>query len=320
MGGIRRLLAVLVGAGLAVPVMAADVTGTWALRADGQAAALLEIGRDAGGRWTASRLAPERLVVSPSLRLTGLGGPLVRRELRFVKAQGERLLFELPAAAGEAAVVYEVRPVTDDVLAFAAEGAPVEPMLWRRSSGKVELFQGWDAKRSYRLDADWPSHPEMAMLFEADQAARQQPRKIDWSVVAEADKARRMRTRALLEAGELRSGEDYFRAAFVFQHGRTPDDYLLAHSLATTAAARGYRPAAWIAAATLDRYLQSIGQKQIFGTQFSTPEGQPITQEPFDRTLVPDALRIANGVAVLAEQADQARSLAEQRKQAISAK
>jgi len=34
------------------------------------------------------------------------------------------------------------------------------------------------------------------------------------------------------------------------------------------AAAKGDQGAAWIAAATLDRYLQSVRQPQIYGTQF----------------------------------------------------
>lgn len=46
------------------------------------------------------------------------------------------------------------------------------------------------------------------------------------------DAERRRRTYALLEAGQLPTGEVYRAAAFVFQRGSTPEDYLLAHSLA----------------------------------------------------------------------------------------
>jgi hypothetical protein len=123
--------------------------------------------------------------------------------------------------------------------------------------------------------------------------------------VARADEARRVRTRALLDVGQLRSGDDFFHAAFVFQHGGTADNYLLAHTFAILAAARGRPDAAWIAAATLDRYLQNIGQKQVFGTQFQTRPGQPATQEPYDPALVSDALRQALGVPNLADQESQ---------------
>ena len=55
----------------------------------------------------------------------------------------------------------------------------------------------------------------------------------------------------------------------IFQHGTKPEDYLLAHVLATAALRKGGAPLApGLVAATLDRYLQSIGQPQVFGTQF----------------------------------------------------
>lgn len=111
-----------------------------------------------------------------------------------------------------------------------------------------------------------------------------------------------MATRKLLDAGALRSGEDYYAAAHVFQHGSTPDDYLLAHSLALAALAKGKAEARWIAAATLDRYLQKIGQKQIFGTQFISAKATGPTMEPYDPDLVPDALRAALGVPERAAQ------------------
>lgn len=68
------------------------------------------------------------------------------------------------------------------------------------------------------------------------------------------------------------------------------------------AMARGRPDASWIAAATLDRYLQSIQQKQIYGTQYSIPAGMPASQEPYDRTLISDSLRAALGVAPRADQ------------------
>ena len=139
-------------------------------------------------------------------------------------------------------------------------------------------------------------------MFEADQADRGAGLSIDWSVVEPRDEARRVRVQQLLDAGTLSSGDDYFHAAFIFQHGGEPESYLKAHALAVTAVARGRPDASWIAAATLDRYLQSIGQKQIYGTQYRVPHDKPATQEPYDRTLLPDAMRTAVGVAPIAEQ------------------
>ena len=149
---------------------------------------------------------------------------------------------------------------------------------------------------------DVPSNPEMKRIFEADQAARKDIAGIDPSKLANEDAARRERTKALLDAGELKSGDDFWHAAFVFQHGLIPQDYLLAHTLATVAIARGRADATWIAAASLDRYLQKIGQPQIYGTQFRTSGGQPTTQEPYQRERVSDALRQALEVPTLKEQ------------------
>jgi hypothetical protein len=58
----------------------------------------------------------------------------------------------------------------------------------------------------------------------------------------------------------------------------------------------------WIATATLDRYLQSRGQPQIYGTQFRTNDRQPTTQDPYNRTLISDALRRELGVPVQSAQ------------------
>jgi hypothetical protein len=148
----------------------------------------------------------------------------------------------------------------------------------------------------------WPSNSEMTALFKADQAARSGTGKMDWEVVAREDAARRVRTKALLDSGALNSGDDFWHAAFVFQHGGDAESYLMAHTLATVAIARGRSDATWIAAASLDRYLQKIGQKQIYGTQYSVPEGGPATQEPYDRTLISDALRKVLGVPLQADQ------------------
>lgn len=89
--------------------------------------------------------------------------------------------------------------------------------------------------------------------------------------MAENDAARRKRAHQLMEQGMLKTGEDFHDAAFIFQHGYTPEDYLLGHVLATAAVAKGDIRSRWIAAATLDRYLMSVGQDQVFGTQFITP-------------------------------------------------
>jgi hypothetical protein len=93
---------------------------------------------------------------------------------------------------------------------------------------------------------------------------------------------------------------DFYYAAFISQHGNDPSDYLLAHTLAMAAMARGY-DAAWISAATLDRYLQKIGQAQVFGTQYQC-ESKQASQGDYRSDLVTDEVRVAMGVPKRDEQ------------------
>jgi hypothetical protein len=67
----------------------------------------------------------------------------------------------------------------------------------------------------------------------------------------------------------------------------------------------GRPDAAWIAAATFDRFLHNIGRAQIFGTQYVGEPGEPLTQGEFDAALIPDSLRRALGVPTLEQQEEQ---------------
>jgi len=115
-----------------------------------------------------------------------------------------------------------------------------------------------------------------------------------------------LEVRKLLEEGKITSGEDFSDAALIFQHGQTPEDFLFAHVLAVEALIRGGSADKWLAAATLDRYLQALNQAQIFGTQYpgdkasgNTPKPQvdphviniQRTQQPYDAKLLPDSVR-----------------------------
>ncbi|QTC92786.1 hypothetical protein [Brevundimonas goettingensis] len=167
----------------------------------------------------------------------------------------------------------------------------------------------WSAPAWAQSSGAAVDNARMAQIFADDQAIREgvsAGRRPDRAFVERMhaeDAARRVEVRTLLEAGALASAEDFRKAAFVFQHGTQPDDYLLAHSLAVAAAAKGSEGAAWIAAASLDRYLQMKGEPQIYGTQTTVRQGEAPTDDPYNRGLVPDSLRTAMGVPTLAEQA-----------------
>jgi len=116
------------------------------------------------------------------------------------------------------------------------------------------------------------------------------------------DANRREQIRQLIGDSKVQSGEDYYYAAFIFQHGQTPSDYLYAHILAVTAVSKGFNSGIWLCAATLDRYLQSVKQPQVFGTQYESVGDGPTTQDPYNKGMVSDALRATWCVASYATQ------------------
>jgi hypothetical protein len=184
---------------------------------------------------------------------------------------------------------------------------PFDPWPVSRIPGNAlaAVSRDWDAQGVYTREDNVASNTEMQHIFEEDQKPRQNPAELTpkrWVVLNKEDAERRRQTRQLLSEGKLHTGEDFSRAAFIFQHGSTSDDYLLAHTLAMVAVAKGTGDAIWIASATLDRYLQSTGKSQIYGTQFKTGSA---TQEPFNRDLISDSLRQQLGVPSLANQQDQ---------------
>lgn len=168
----------------------------------------------------------------------------------------------------------------------------------------ISACMAFTPAEAYGQSAPAGDNAEIANLFKTDQLVRENLKPEQFKDrefirrMIEGDRLRREKTQALLKGGHLKTANDFYHAAFIFQHGNTPDDYLLAHTLALASAARGNKDAAWIAAATLDRYLQNIGQKQIYGTQYLNSAGTGPTMEPYNRILVPDALREALGVPV----------------------
>ncbi len=142
---------------------------------------------------------------------------------------------------------------------------------------------------------------ELEEIHAADQEDREEA-SIDWSIVGPRDRERRERVAELMTAGEVRCPADLYRAAMVYQHGRSPQHFLLAHILAGAAAFQGYEPALRLSASTLDRYLRNTAQAQVFGTQRNKYLGETdFTDEPFDRQMLPDWLRALYNLPSLAE-------------------
>lgn len=143
----------------------------------------------------------------------------------------------------------------------------------------------------------------LAEIFEADQRARNQE-PADWQAMAEQDRGHRAEVLSMLRDNALRTSKDYFNAAIVFQHGDTPDDYLLALSLAQIAATLdpGNKGALWLTAAAWDRLLMSRKVPQWYGTQYHKANADsPIELYPVDESAVTDEERAARNVPSLQE-------------------
>lgn len=113
-------------------------------------------------------------------------------------------------------------------------------------------------------------------LFEEDQRARMHhpAHGTDaYRALRSDDAERRAEARELIAHEEALSGEELYCAAMIFQHSDEIDDIHLAHGLARRAAESGYRPARWLAAASLDRWLMYQGRPQKYGTNI-VPDGR----------------------------------------------
>ena len=126
---------------------------------------------------------------------------------------------------------------------------------------------------------------ELVKIEQEDQADRSGPYdSIDFSKVNPRDLRRRIRVAAIFAEGCFTTASDYKSAALVFQHGTTADHFYQAFLWANQALKRGDESQRWLTAAGLDRYLVKIGQKQLFGTQFSKDSAGRWCIQPVEST------------------------------------
>lgn len=122
---------------------------------------------------------------------------------------------------------------------------------------------------------------ELQQLHAADQALRVSKNgepidfdKIDRNKMQKQDLAHRKRVVEIFAEGCLKSAADYLAAALIYQHGDVPDHYYQTYIWVTRAIKLGIngaevKSAKSMAALAIDRYLVSLGNKQLFGSQFS---------------------------------------------------
>lgn len=264
--------------------------GSWMMRLGTRTLLTLDL-HEEGGHLEGSLERPAHMAIAGNTIFSNLRGETRHDLLREVTSTPGALLFQVTDLTDTSAVTRYTLTLHGDTATLAeADGPPDEPLHLQRVSGPATVSTDWEPNRTYSADDTETNSTLMKALYDEDQRVRT-AEPIDWKVVNKSDEQRRGETRRLLSDGSLHTGADYEEAAFIFQHSSTADDYLLAHTLAMVAISKGDSTAIWIATATLDRYLQSIGQKQIYGTQFRNLKDVGWTQEPFNKQLVSDPLR-----------------------------
>lgn len=299
----------MVAASLAQGAELKEFTGTWALRLGERNLFVLTLTPEGEGvRGSFDR--PE-IFFSMNSIFSGMRGGVRRDRVvrsRFADGVLHLTIQNANDAKDEDSYAMVLKGIRAElVFDNAPAGMILEPYIFERAPLGAVVATDWEPNRAYVPgDSDAPS-TEMKAIFDEDQRVRLAEH-IEPQALIRTDAERRAQTRTLLAVGALHTGKDYEEAAFVFQHGDSPQDYLLAHTLAMVAVSKGDATAIWIAAATLDRYLERIGQKQIFGTQFSSDPKGNWTQEPYDRELLSDALRRQLGVPPRSVQAEQLKA------------
>jgi TPR repeat protein len=143
---------------------------------------------------------------------------------------------------------------------------------------------------------------ELVALFAADQedhTAGNMVGTAEYEAMRARDAARRSRVRDIIAESHTNHPHDLYHAAWILNHGDTPNDAEMAYRLADRAAAVGHRPARWLRAAAYDRWQMYQGLPQRFGTQ-SVPDGTRYRLWPLDGSAT-DEDRTAHDVPSLRE-------------------
>ena len=289
--------------------------GTWVMTVGQRTFAVLII-EERDGKYSGSWTLPEHfeMAMAKNGGFSHVTNTSKRATFASVTIQADHLHFVIPDASAPAEPdEFDMTLVNGNEAAVQYVGVPIAPWLFARNHERTvpTVATDWDAQKTYPVkEQTFAPNAEMRAIYDDDQRVRQKELSdAQWAIVSKEDAARRVRTRHLLDREALHTSDDFREAAFVFQHGDTPDDYLLAHTLAMVAVAKGDASALWIGTATLDRYLQSIHQPQIYGTQFVGTSGDRMTQEPYHSDLIADSLRAELGVPSVAQQQEQLKSM-----------
>jgi hypothetical protein len=156
-------------------------------------------------------------------------------------------------------------------------------------AGFVGLAAGAPSKPRF------PDNARLLVLYQEDQEDRHgfPNTKRSYTEINQRDEARRQEILALLAQGNVRTAQDYFYSAVIFQHGQTNEHYRTASSLAWIAATLDPKPDyLYLTASTWDRMMLKRDQSQWYGVQHKHDEtGKTVGVYPINETAVNDEER-----------------------------
>lgn len=146
------------------------------------------------------------------------------------------------------------------------------------------------------------NNKELVTMYEKDQASRMNG-PIDWAVLSREDSIRRASVDRMIEEGKVKTAQDFYHAAMIYQHGNDTIASGKAVQYMKKAVEMDPSTNKWLLAAAIDRDLMRKGEPQIYGTQFlKNGMNEPYIQYEIDSTQVSDAQRQEYGVPTLAQQ------------------
>ncbi|MAM18611.1 MAG: tetratricopeptide repeat protein [Christiangramia sp.] len=146
------------------------------------------------------------------------------------------------------------------------------------------------------------NNKELVTMYENDQASRMNGQ-IDWAVLSREDSIRRASVDRMIKEGKVKTAQDFYHAAMIYQHGSDTIASGKAVQYMKKAVEMDPSTNKWLLAAAIDRDLMRKGEPQIYGTQFlKNGMNEPYIQYEIDSTQVSDAQRQEYGVPTLAQQ------------------
>lgn len=142
---------------------------------------------------------------------------------------------------------------------------------------------------------------ELKKMYEEDQSARK-VEKIDWAKLKLEDEGRRAKVEEMAGKNQIKTANDFFYAAMIYQHGSDSVSYKKAWEYSRKSADMDPKneDARWLTAASYDRYLLSTGKPQIYATQFIILKSKWYLRD-FDSTKATDKERVFYGTRTIKE-------------------